>query len=258
MKLSDAHVVVTGASRGIGAALVRELHQRYGARISMVARSAAPLESLSLETGAAAFPADLAASTDQAALIDRIEAAAGPIDVLINNAALGGVGAFLDMPLQASREHLNANLIAPMELSRAVLPGMIARGRGTIVMVSSLAGEIAMRNAAPYAASKAGLSLFSSNLQRELKDTQINVMLTVLGEVDTSILDAVRADPVMSEAAKRIGKLRALTPQEVASGLCKAIEKDRRVLVLPRAGSPIVGLRLLPSRLMDFALRGMK
>jgi short-subunit dehydrogenase len=249
VRLAGAHAV--------GAALTRELTRR-GARVSMVARSAGPLADLAAETGAAAVPLDLAADASMVDAMEELEVEHGPVDLLVNNAALGDVAPFLTLPVDASRRHLHANLVAPMEFARAVLPGMIARRRGTVVNVCSVAGEMASRNAAPYAASKAGLSLFSSNLQRELKREPVNVLLLVLGEVDTAMLDQVRADPTMNALAKRVGKLKALTPDEVATKLCDAVERDRKILVLPPAARPILAIRHVPSRLMDLAMIGVK
>ena len=203
------------------------------------------------------MPVDLAAGDRLDSMIAEAAARLGPIDILVNNAALGDVGPFVDLPADASRRHINANLIAPMEMTRQVLPGMIERGRGTIVNVCSVAGEIATRNATPYGASKAGLSMFTSYLQRELHDSPITPLLLVLGEVDTAILDQVRADPVMSRVARRVGVMRALTPQQVATKLADAIERDGRILVLPPAARPILSLRHIPTRLMDLAMIGV-
>jgi short-subunit dehydrogenase len=256
VKLAGAHAVVTGASRGVGEALTRELTRR-GCRVTMIARTAAALEAIATATSAAAVPLDLSSGDRCDTAIADVENRHGPVDILVNNAALGDVAPFLQLPTDASRRHVNANLIAPMEMTRQVLPGMIQRGRGTVVNVCSVAGEIATRNATPYAASKAGLSMFTSYLQRELRKSPITVMLLVLGEVDTAILDQVRADPVMSRVARRVGKMRALTPAQVATKLADAIEKDRRILVLPPAARPIVGVRHIPSRLMDVAMIGV-
>lgn len=253
MKLDGTHAVVTGASRGIGEAVTRELTRR-GCRVTMIARTAASLEAIAIQTGATAVPMDLASGDRMDTAIRDIETQHGPVDILINNAALGDVAPFLDLPADASRRHINANLIAPMEMTRQVLPGMLERRRGTIVNVCSLAGEIATRNAAPYGASKAGLSMFTSYLQRELRKSPVTPLLLVLGEVDTAMLDQVRADPVMSRVAKRVGRLRALTPQQVATKLTDAVEADRRILVLPAAARPILSLRHIPSRLMDLAM----
>ena len=256
MKLAGMHAVVTGASRGIGEAVTRELSSR-GCRVTMIARSVAALDTIAAQTGASAVPMDLASGDRLDAAVAEVEARYGPVDILINNAALGDVAPFVQLPNDASRRHINANLIAPMEMTRQVLPGMIERGRGTIVNVCSVAGEIATRNATPYGASKAGLSMFTSYLQRELRKSPVNAMLLVLGEVDTAILGQVRADPVMNRVANRVGKMRALTPQQVATRLAGAIERDRRILVLPPAARPIVSVRHIPSLLMDLAMIGV-
>ena len=250
-------MVVTGASQGVGECLTRELTRR-GARVTMIARNKKALDDLAVETGAIAMPTDLSYPDDVEHLIERVTERGGPVDVLINNAALGGVGEFLSMTHAVLGDHVNTNLLAPMSLCRQVLPGMIERGRGTVVMVSSVAGEMATRNGTPYSATKAGLSLFTNDLRRELKREPVTVMLTVLGEVDTPMLIDVRADPVMAQVAKRVGKLRALTPREVATRMADGIERGRATLVLPRAAAPIVGLRNIPSRLMDLAMIGVR
>lgn len=256
MKLAGAHAVVTGASRGVGAAVTRELVGR-GCSVTMVARTVTALDALAAETGAHAVRLDLAANDGMDEAMAEIERVYGPVDILVNNAALGDVAPFVDLPADASRRHLNANLIAPMEMTRQLLPGMLQRGRGMIVNIVSVAGEMAARNAAPYAASKAGLSMFTSYLQRELRRTPVMPMLVMLGEVDTSMLDQVHADPVMNAVAQRVGKLRAQTPVEVATKLAEAIERDRAILVIPPAARPILWLRHIPSRLMDLAMIGV-
>jgi short-subunit dehydrogenase len=115
------------------------------------------------------MPTDLPYPDDVEHLRERVTERGGPVDVLINNATLGGVGAFLSMSHTVLSDHVNINLLAPMSLTRQVIPGMIERGRGAVVVVSSVAGEMATRNGTPYAATKAGLSLFANDLRRELK-----------------------------------------------------------------------------------------
>ena len=175
MKLSGARVVVTGASRGIGAALATELAAR-GARVVLVARSVEPLEKLAAELGGEAFPADLALASGIEPLVHRIEAD-GPIDVLVNNAGLDLTGDLVALPTDEIARLLAVNLCAPMLLCRAVIPGMRSRGRGHIVNVSSLSGTNALPGLAPYSASKAGLSHFTAALRAELKGTPITTTL---------------------------------------------------------------------------------
>jgi short-subunit dehydrogenase len=161
------------------------------------------------------------------------------------------------MSESAITQGITANLIAPMMLTHQALVGMRARRRGAIAMVSSVAGEFASRNAAPYGASKAGLTMFTTTLQRELRREPIDLMLVILGEVQTAMLDQVRADPVMSQIGKRVGKMRSLTPQEVAHGMADGIERGRARLIMPTAASGLVMLRNVPTRVMDAALIGV-
>src|SRR5271154_4071348 len=94
MKLRESHIVITGASRGIGAALARIVAQR-GARVTLLARSEGPLKTLATQLGGHAMPVDLTSAAALDGLIDRIENHAGPIDALVNNAAYAVSGEFI-------------------------------------------------------------------------------------------------------------------------------------------------------------------
>lgn len=257
MKVRDCHAVVTGASQGIGAALVRELTHR-GAEVTMIARNESALQRIADETGATPHVADLSKPALLEDLARDIVRQRGKVDALINNAALGGVGEFVAMAPESMVDHINTNLLAPMILTRALLPAMLERRHGTVAMLSSVAGEMAMRNATPYAATKTGLSMLASTLQREMRNHPVTVMLTVLGEVETPMLAPVRADPVMAVANRRIGKLRTMSPDYVARRIVDGIEKDRKLVVLPGVLRPLVGLRNIPSYLMDLAMLGVR
>ena len=140
--LAGAHAVVTGASRSIGAALARELAGR-GARVTVVARSEAPLKAVAAEIGGTAVVADLADPDAVTGLIARIESEAGPVDVLVNNAAMAVIDRFVDQSAEGITASYALNVVAPMELCRQVLPGMLARSRGAVVSISSLCGVTA-------------------------------------------------------------------------------------------------------------------
>jgi short-subunit dehydrogenase len=142
MQLSGARVVVTGASRGLGAALARRAARR-GARLALVARSAPEIEALADELGGDAYPADLAVTAGLGDLVERI-AADGPIDVFVNNAGVDLTGALVDLPPEKIEALILVNLVAPMLLCRAVIPGMLERGRGQLVNISSLSGTNAL------------------------------------------------------------------------------------------------------------------
>ena len=250
------HVVVTGASRVIGAALAREASAR-GARVTLVARSPELLDAIAEETDGTAPVADLGTREAVDGLIPRIEAAAGPVDVLINNAAVVETGPFVELDSGSIRRQIDLNLTAPMELSRQVLPGMLERGRGAVVMLSSLSGELSMRNHASYAASKAGLDLFTQNLQRELSRTPVHVMLVLLGAVQTDLLEGSRGDEHVARLGDRFRALGTLRPERVARETLDAIGRRRRFLTIPKTLAPTPWLRRAPSRLADVAAIGL-
>src|SRR4051812_18448574 len=127
MDLRGRRVLVTGGSRGIGAALARGLHDR-GALLALVARPSAELSSVAAEVGGQAYPCDLSELSTIAALVDRVEAD-GAVDVLINNAGVSNVGWFLDRTTEEIDQVLTVNLLAPVHLCRALLPRMLERGR---------------------------------------------------------------------------------------------------------------------------------
>ena len=183
MDLAGARIVVTGASRGIGAQLATALASR-GARVVLVARSRDAIARRAEELGGEAFPADLGDAATIEPLVRAIEAD-GPIDVLVNNAGVDLTGPFTELDPERIRALLAVNLVAPMLLCRQVLPAMIGRGRGHIMNVSSLAGTNALPGLAPYSASKAGLSHFTAGLRAECKGTGITTTLAEIGPVES-------------------------------------------------------------------------
>ena len=183
MQLANAHVVVTGATRGIGRELVDVLAGR-GARLALVARSGTALDALVHDLGSdrtAAFACDLGDPTAIDRLIARIEADRGPVDVLVNNAGLDHTGSFTAMTAAQLRAVVDVNLIATAELCRQVLPGMTGRGRGHIVNVSSIAGSLPSAGVIVYCATKAGVNQFTAGLRAELKHTGVATTLVSPG-----------------------------------------------------------------------------
>jgi short-subunit dehydrogenase len=258
MQLSGSRVVVTGASRGLGAAVATRIARR-GGRVALVARSGDVITRLAAELGGDAYPADLADSDAIEPLAARISAD-GPIDVLVNNAGLDLTGALTELDPDAIRELVLVNLLAPMLLSRAVIPGMLERRRGHIVNVSSLAGTNALPGVAPYSTSKAGLSHFTASLRAELKGTPITTTLVEIGPVESEMMDSLRGHAPTRRALQRLAKLQLvadLDMDDVADALVTAIERDRRHLRLPHRDALFPLLSEAPRRMTEWLLAGV-
>jgi short-subunit dehydrogenase len=260
LQLAGAHAVVTGASRGIGNALARELARR-GARVTVVARREAPLKALAAEIGGEAVPADLADTDQLDELVARIEASAGPIDLLVNNAALAVVDRITEQTARDICQSFAINSVAPIELCRQVLPGMLERGQGALVSVSSLAGITAFPTLATYGATKAALVHFTAALQRELRRTAVRATIVQLGEVaGTELMEQARRSPTIAAVSARLSRVKALpalTPEHVARKIADATAQGARHLVIPRRVTPVHLMRELPSRLNDGLLVGI-
>ena len=191
--MQPLHVAVTGASAGIGAAIVREF-AAAGAHLTLVARRRALLEPLaaSLPTRThvvAADLADLATATDWIAGAERV---LGPIDVLVNNAGVQIVGPTAGTDLGAAESLLTVDLLTPMRLCLAVLPGMLARGHGALINVASMAGISPTPGMFYYSAAKGGLGSASEALHAELRPTGIHVLTVYPGPVHSDMEAAAR------------------------------------------------------------------
>lgn len=255
--LTGAHVLVTGASRGIGYALAGAATLR-GARLSVLARPSDRLTAVANEFGAHSIPTDLRDLDQVGAVIATAEANLGPVDVLINNAAMMGTGALATLSAASLRDTLTANLLAPAELARASAASMIARHTGVIVTISSFAGEMALRNIGAYSTSKGAITHLTKILQRELRGTGVRALPVLLGGVDTELIRENDSDPVAGPAAHRLSAIPADAPEVIATKILDAIESGRRrPLAVPAAGFPLIGLRGLPSNLADAILFGL-
>ncbi len=261
MQLAGAHVLVTGASRGIGAHVAQRAAPR-GATVTVVARSADPLHELAERIGGYAVPVDLADPAQRSGLIQRVEGgrAGRPVDVLVNAAGTDGVGSLLATSERTMQGLFQVNLLAPTELSRQVVPGMVARGRGQIVNVSSGFSTVVTAGLASYCSSKAGLSHFTAALRQELTGTGVGTTLVELGPVRTAMIAAIPEDRLTGPSLRRLLRLHVtpmVEPDDVAKKVCEAVERDRAHVVLPKRMIPAVGLTWLPRRVADLLLSGL-
>lgn len=262
MDLRGAHVVVTGASRGIGRELAAVLLAR-GARLSLVARSGPALDAIVAVAGAdraAAFVCDLADAGELDGLLARIEAARGPVDVLVNNAGVDHTGAFTAMTAVDVRTVIGLNLVATTELCRQVLPGMLARDRGSIVNVSSIGGTLAGPGLTVYCATKAGVNQLTAGLRSEVKGTRVRTTLVEIGPTSTGMIDSLRRYEPARASVARLERARLsqdLDPRVVATAIADAVASGRRHVRLPRRQAPVSMLAEAPRRIGEWLTLGL-
>jgi len=184
-RLEGRVVLVTGAGRGLGHGVARGL-AAHGATVLAVARTESELAELAATVRAAGgrietFVADLAQPAAISALAEQALARHGRVDALVNNAAILRLTPFLDLPAAAFDETIAVNLLAPVRLTRALLPAMLDRGAGAIVNVSSAAGIRPFADETDYCAAKYGLEGFSLGLALELAPRNVSVNLVSPG-----------------------------------------------------------------------------
>ena len=180
--------LVTGASSGIGREIARQLAAR-GTHIVAVARDEARLADLAREVAEArddveveVLPADLA-DPDQVATVEArlADDGARPVDLLVNNAGFGTYGRFVDLDRDGEEREIRVNVVALVRLTHAALGPMLARGHGTILNVSSVAGLQATPGNATYGATKAYVASFSEAVHEELAGTGVTLTAVLPG-----------------------------------------------------------------------------
>jgi uncharacterized protein len=260
MELQGKRVLITGASRGIGEALAVAF-AGAGARVALVARSEGPLKELASRLGGTAHPADLFDPETVDGLIARVEADGGPIDVLVNNAGIDIAGDFVTAPPAELEQIYRLNLITPVQLTRHVLPGMLQRGVGHIVNMSSMAGSAAFPGLAAYSSTKAGLTHFTSGLRADLKGKPVGTTVVELGPIPTDMRDHVFEYKPTADSFKRSYRLQLLVdvPKEiVAADVVDAVQKNRRHVRRPKRAALFPLLAEAPRRMVELLLTGVR
>jgi uncharacterized protein len=224
----DAAVVVTGASSGLGRAIALAAAER-GARVGLIARSHDALRAtLEAAGGRGAVAAcDLADAESTTAAIDALRAALGPVDLLVCAAGVGAFGPFADIDPAAIDALVATNVLGTLHPVAAVVPDMVARGRGRIVLIGSIAGRIGVPQESTYATTKAAVAGLGRSLAAELAGHGVVVTTVHPGPVDTPFF-ATRRHPY----ARRWP--RPLPPDRVARSVLRAVERGRTDVVLPR------------------------
>lgn len=203
--------LVTGGSGGIGAAICRALASE-GAKVAVgYGTNASAADRLAGEIGGQAFPADLGDVLAPAKLVDDVQSALGPLEILVLNHGVGRQVAYEDVDAETFDRTLAINLRAPFLVAQAALPGMRERGFGRIVFMSSLAAFTGGIVGPEYAASKAGLNALTHFLATRVAGDGVTVNAIAPGLIRTEMLPGDPAELSASVPVGRVGE-----PEEVA------------------------------------------
>ena len=235
--------LLTGASSGIGPHIARRLH-REGVRMVLSARRRDRLQALARElVGSSVAVADLSLRAD----VEGLAEAAGPVDILVANAGLAAPGHLASLTPPVIDEVLDVNLRAPILLSRLLLPGMLARGAGHIVLMASMAGQVGLAGQSVYNATKFGLRGFGHAVRAELRGTGVGVSV-----ISPYVVAA--SEPAAGARPRAPGEI---PPERVAEAVLHAITHDRAELtVAPLPARAAVRLPMAFPSLGRFAPRG--
>lgn len=270
-------IVITGASRGLGLASATYLYQQ-GWRVVAAMRSVdTGLEKLRAVSGAnvndsrlIGVKLDLTNADSIAAAAADIERLVGAPDVIVHNAGLAAAGSAEETPIQVWQQLFATNLFGPVALTKALLPGMRAKGRGRIIAISSQGGIRGMPGISAYSASKGALERWAESLAQEIAPFGLGVTILVTGTFNTEILTEKTPDygdhsgpyakvyQGIHTTGKAFVEKAAAPPEKFARALAAAIEDDapiRRKTVGPDAVGLYFMARLLPGSLVHKIIR---
>ena len=244
-------VLITGASRGIGAALARRLAAR-GCVLGLVARGEEGLRELVASLpgeGHRALPADVAERDSIRAAVAEF----GDVDVVVANAGVADYGPWLGLEEELEERMTRINWLGTLYTVRAALPGMVERGRGHVVVISSGAALRTFPGAAVYGATKAAQRGFAEGLWHDLDGTGVGVTVVYPGEIETNLHDH---QPEKLPTWRRGGH--EADVDECAAAIVAGVEGDKRGVYFPREVRLLQAAHGIAPRFADTMLRRLR
>ncbi len=249
VNLRGAVVAITGGARGIGLATARAL-TAAGARVSIGDVDLELAQQSATQYGLHAARLDVRDPASFAEFLASTEAALGPLDVLVNNAGIMPMGGFLDEAPGLSDAQIDINFRGVIHGMRAALPGMLARGRGHLINVASLAGRFAIPGASIYCGTKFAVVGMTEAVAGEYRDSGVNFTVIMPSAVSTELTSGT------SEASK--GMLPVVSPEDVANAIVSAIRAPRLMVAVPDyLNKAYAFYGLMPQGLVDAGRRFM-
>jgi len=251
MKIKGRTVVITGASSGIGRAAAIEFARR-GANVVLAARRTAQLDETAgacrrFGVNATAIGTDVTKRADCVALIAK----AGNVDVLVNNAGFATFDTIESAQAEDFEAMMNTNYLGTVHCTQAVLPQMLTRQRGAIVIVSSIAGLMGYARMGGYCATKFALVGFAEALRDEVMSRGLQVALVCPGTTDTEFF--VKAERGKIPGASRL--IITLSPERVARAICDSAEDGRYRRIVPFGAAAFMRLKEFFPRLAHALFR---
>ena len=248
--LAGKRVILTGATGGIGRALAAAL-VRAGARLVIAARSADALADLAHDLGdAVAVPCDVTVPADRERLMSSAVASLGGLDILVNNSGVGSFGHFATSTEDVVRRVMEVNLFGPVELTRLAVPHLTAGNQPAVVNVTSMTGRKGMPAWPEYSASKFALVGMSEALRGEFARFDVDVLTIVPGLTNSGFdRNLLRRDGKMN-----IPFGTGMAPEQVADGIVRAIERNRRETVLGSEARWMLRFNRFTPRLLNWLI----
>ncbi|WP_062262364.1 SDR family oxidoreductase [Endozoicomonas arenosclerae] len=186
------NILITGCSSGIGRALALELNKRQGFNVLASARKEDDLFSLK-ELGISTLALDVTDEVQVDRALKSVSEEHGVIDVLINNAGYGSMGAVVELPREELLRQFKTNVFAPVLLANKLIPAMREQGQGSIINIGSISGEVTTPFSGSYCASKAAFNAFSDAMRMELKPFGIRVLTVLPGAIKSRFAENANA-----------------------------------------------------------------